>query len=128
MISGNRTEALGFYERLAAQFPDRRDVQTTWGELLYDEGIRTSARTTLEKSLKQWREIEKRSENQSEAWFEAKYRIASLYIALGNRAWAEKMVRSLSVLYPEMGGEEMKDKFQKILQTEKRDKKQGEKQ
>ncbi|MDO4583581.1 MAG: hypothetical protein Q4D62_05700 [Planctomycetia bacterium] len=115
-ILEKQEEAYRLYEYLAVQFPHRRDVQTEWGRLLVNEGIRRQDKKKLEQALVQWREIESRSKKGTDAWFEAKYQIARTYVALDNEEKGIQSVKMLRVLYPQMGGEKWKKKFENILQ------------
>ena len=115
-ILEKQEEVYRLYEQLAVQFPHRRDVQTEWGRLLVDEGIRRQDKKKLEQALVQWREIESRSKKGTDAWFEAKYQIARTHVALGNEEKGIQSVKMLQILYPQMGGKKWKKKFEHILQ------------
>lgn len=115
-ILENQEEACQLYEELAKQLPHRREVQTEWGRLLVEEGIRRQDSKKLEQALVQWREIESRSKKGTEVWFEAKYQIARTYMALGEEGKGRRSVEMLRILYPKMGGDGWKKKFENILQ------------
>ena len=119
LLTDHRAEAFARYEKMARQFPNRRDIQTTWARLLEEEGTRTNDATALQRALEQWREIEKRTQKQSPEWFEAKYHVAFLYMKTGKTENTVKIVKTLRALYPEMGGVEWKAKFEELLQGEK---------
>ena len=66
-------------------------------------------------ALKKYREIARRSPPQTPAWFSAKHGQAAAQLKLGNATKAAQMVRMLQVLHPELGGTELRKRFEKLL-------------
>lgn len=110
-ITGQQEEAKRLYQALAKAHPNNLQIQLGLGHLLAS----SEARADWEAGLAQWRMIQGRSRPQSPNWYEAKYQIAHCHIRLGNHQEAVQMLRYLGTLDPEMGGEEMKGRFQRLL-------------
>jgi len=109
--AGRTDEALAAYQWLAKIYPRDGDVQEACARLLSTRQDRGS----LEAALAKWREVEDGSRPAGDRWFRAKYEVALLHYRLGNRRQTEKMIRLLAVLHPELGGSEMKARFQELL-------------
>ncbi len=105
--AGRRDEALVAYRKLANEFRGDAAVQRGYAALLSagEDG------DTLTAALEQWRLVESKSRPATAAWFAAKYEVASLHERLGDRRQALRVVTLLAALYPELGGEAMKAKF-----------------
>ncbi|MDO4574009.1 MAG: hypothetical protein Q4D98_02215 [Planctomycetia bacterium] len=114
---GRTDEAFQEYEQLAQKYPKRRDIQLAWSRILSDEAIRGKNPDLLSRAQSQWRDVEKHSPTQSDDWWEAKYHLALLYDALGQPEKATRMVQTLHVLHPGMGGKNFSGKWQKWLQA-----------
>ena len=114
-VLGQTGEALSIYEKLAPKFPKNRAVQTTYAQLLTEDGEKTKNAGTLKKAQAQWREVEKNSQQKSEAWYAAKYEIMRIYILLDETENARKMYETFRVLYPELGGQGMRKKFETLF-------------
>ncbi|HYW78480.1 MAG TPA: hypothetical protein VE890_02850, partial [Thermoguttaceae bacterium] len=104
-------EALAAYETLAAAAPDDGAIQEAYAELLLSRRDAAS----LEKAMVKWRELEKRSPQGSPRWFRAKYAIAWLHCQSGNKQQTAKMITLLKLLHPDLGGPEMKARFDDLL-------------
>ena len=107
---GRVDEALRAYRRLAGAWPNDGDVQEGYARLLASQPDRAS----LETALARWRELEKRTPEGSDRWFRAKYAIARLHVRMNDKRRAEKMIRLLEILHPEMGGPRMKARFDQL--------------
>ena len=126
LYSGKHEEAFPFYEKIANKFPNRLEVQLTWGRLLAEktEMDGTAEERTAEeknkkteekqKALEQWRRIEKHVPDHSSEWFEAKYWIIRLQWELGEEKLAARLLRTLRILHPEFGGKKWKKKFEEL--------------
>ena len=108
-------EALPIYAQCAAAYPKSRAVQTEYARVLGVCGEKTKNAETLKKARDQWRAVEKNSQPKTDAWFAAKYEVIRLYILLGEKEQAGKMYETLRVLYPELGGRQMRQKFEKLF-------------
>lgn len=105
--AGRREEALAGYRQLAADFPNDAAVQRGYATLL-GQG---DDRATLAAALDRWRLVERRTRSGTAEWFAAKYEVAALHERLGDKPQALRVVTLLSALYPDLGGQEMKAKF-----------------
>ncbi len=110
--AGRTDEALEAYEWLAKTYPRDGEIQEAYARLL---STRTD-RPSLELALARWRDLEAKSKPQSPRWFRAKYQVADLHYRLGNPDQAAKMIALLEVLYPELGGPELKARFLELQQ------------
>ncbi len=108
--AGRRSQALAAYRRLAEAYPQDGAIQEAYGRVL----LESEDRAGLEAALAQWRQIEKHSHPGTERYFRAKYSVAWLHHRLGNPRQAEKIIRLLEALQPEMGGPAMKAKFEQL--------------
>jgi tetratricopeptide (TPR) repeat protein len=114
--SGRRNKALALYEKLAPASPQDGDLQEAYAELLLAEAEADGARRPqVDKALAAWRAIEAHSRPRSARWLRAKYAVASLHLKLGDAEQARKIVSLTRVLSPDLGGEEMKEKFEELL-------------
>jgi len=109
--AGQVDRALTAYETLAASAPNDGAIQEAYAELLLSRRDPAS----LKKAMEKWRELEKRSPQASARWFRAKYAVAWLHCQSGNKQQAAKMITLLKLLHPELGGSEMKAKFETLL-------------
>lgn len=110
--AGRTAEALGAYEWLARTYPRDGEIQEAYARLL----LARTDRPSLELALARWRDLEAKSKPQSPRWFRAKYQVAELHYRLGNPVQTAKMIALLEVLYPELGGPELKAQFLELQQ------------
>jgi tetratricopeptide (TPR) repeat protein len=109
--SGLIQEAVAAYHSLLKTNPSNLNiVRLEFAQLLSSQ----NTADLLTEALTQWREIESRTSEASPAWFDAKYEIARAHLRLGNSEQAARMVGLLRVLYPEMGGPELKQQFDEL--------------
>jgi tetratricopeptide (TPR) repeat protein len=113
--SGRIGEALREYEFLAKTYPRDAEIQEAFARLLASRNDAASSKQALER----YRAIERRSPRGSPRWFRAKYAVAELQLRLGNREKAAKIITLLELLYPELGGPEMKEKFRELRRRTK---------
>ena len=109
--AGHTREALLAYRRLAEAYPRDGELQEAYAELLVEQTDRVSLQTALGK----WRELEKHSPERSARWFRAKYNVALIQFRLGEKAKAAKIITLLKLLQPDLGGPEMRAKFESLL-------------
>lgn len=105
--AGRREEAVAAYRKLAAEFPNDAAVQRGYAVLL-GQG---NDRQALAAALDQWRLVEQRTKSGTAEWFAAKYEVAALHERLGDKPQALRVVTLLAALYPDLGGDAMKAKF-----------------
>lgn len=108
--AGRDAEARELYQRLAAERPNDREVQTEYARLLQ----RSSAPTDLEEAARRWRRIESRSERGSDDWFEARLGRLESLTASGQIEDARKLLKLTRLLAPTLGGETMRPQFEAV--------------
>ena len=106
-----RDESLQVYRRVVDRLPDDGRVQESYASLLLDSG----GPQRLAEARERWRQVLRRSRPQSTRWFRAKYAQAMANERLGDKQQAVKIVKLLQVIHPELGGPEMKAKFDALL-------------
>jgi len=113
--AGNPQDAFPFYEKIARKFPNRLEVQLTWGRLLAEKALAENDLERKKEALAQWRKVEKHTENQTSEWYEAKYWVIRFLKELGETKQAERILRACRTLHPDLGGERWKGKFEELL-------------
>ena len=114
LAGGNHQDAFPLYEKHAAKFPNRLEVQLTWGRLLAEMTFEKNQTDHLIETLEQWRSIEKHVKEQSPEWFEAKYWVIRSLFAMGESPYARRLLRTLRTLHPDLGGDLWKKKFEEL--------------
>ncbi len=109
--AGRTLQARQAYQALAEAHPRDGAIQESYARLL----LEAEDRATLDAALAKWRELEKRSPAGSPRWFRTKYAVAELHYRQGNPAQAVKIITLLKVLHPELGGAEMRARFEALL-------------
>jgi|GEM_PF-4300934 len=104
-------EALVTYRELAASRPRDRRIQLRFAELA-SLGRDRAAR---EEALKQWRLLVRQAKPRSKAWFRAKLGVAQTHFDKGEHEKSKQMVELLKTLYPELGGPDLKQRFEALL-------------
>lgn len=115
--AGNPQEAFPFYEKIAQKFPNRLEVQLTWGRLLAEKALAENDPARKKAALAQWRQIEKHTENLTSDWYEAKYWVIRFLMEVGETKQAERVLRTFKTLHPDLGGEKWKGKFEELEGT-----------
>jgi tetratricopeptide (TPR) repeat protein len=105
--AGRTEQALAAYEDLGRAYPRDGEIQEDLARALSE--CPDAAR--LETARTKWLEIVGRSEPGSPRWFRAEYQVALLDYRLGNALRARQILQRLEVLYPSMGGPELKTRF-----------------
>jgi tetratricopeptide (TPR) repeat protein len=104
---GRVGQALEAQEALVQAFPRDGQIQEDYARLLGEQ----SDASSLGAARSRWLEILGRSEPGSPRWFRAEYAVAELDYRLGDVDRARQIIRRLEVLYPSMGGGELKARF-----------------
>ena len=112
-LLGKTKEALTLLRKLAAEYSGDGKIQSRYADLLLEQSDATSRREALSK----YREITRRSRPQTEQWFAAKYGEAKARMLLGNVRMAAQTIRTTQVLYPELGGDLWRERFETLLAT-----------
>jgi outer membrane protein assembly factor BamD (BamD/ComL family) len=107
LAAGRTAEATAAFKSLTAEAPNDPEILEAYAQAMLDAPDAAGRNVALEK----YRELEKRSRPGSPRWFRAKYGLALAHLRLGNRARAAQIVKLTELLHPELGGTEMKAKF-----------------
>ena len=108
---GKTTEALTLLRKLAVEYSSDGKIQLRYADLLIEQSNASSRR----EALKKYREITRRARPQSEQWFAAKYGEARARLLLGNTLKAAQTIRTTQVLFPDLGGDRWRQRFEKLL-------------
>jgi len=114
--AGRLEQAIEKYQQLADEHPSDGDLQEAVARLMSESGEQPLIETAREK----WREIEKKSRRGGPRWFRARYGQAEALVELGQRGEAAKLIRLTKVLHPELGGRELKARFEDLLAKARR--------
>jgi hypothetical protein len=74
---------------------------------------------SFDDALKIWEEIEAGVKPGSELWYEAKYTRAKCYFEKGQKQQGADIINVLKATNPAMGGPEMKQRFEDLLNQNK---------
>lgn len=107
-----RDDALRAYGALVGKNPRDAAIRRSYAELLG----KGEDRAELLEALQQWRALEPLVPENSPAWWRAKFELARTHYRLGNSQQAARIIVLLRVLHPELGGQEMKRRFDALLE------------
>jgi tetratricopeptide (TPR) repeat protein len=110
--AGRTAQALAAYEALARAYPRDGAIQEDYARAL----SACSETASLTAARRRWLEIVAHSEPGSPRWFRAEYEVAELDYRLGDVAHARQIVDRLEVLYPTLGGPELKARFARLAE------------
>jgi hypothetical protein len=108
---GRRADAIGELESLAADNPRDGQTQEELASLLMAGGDASDSKAALGK----WREIANKSRAGSPRWFRSHYGLARAQFDLGDAARARSTIKLVESSHADLGGTEMKAKFQQLL-------------
>jgi len=100
-------EALALLKQLEAQYPQVASIK------VLRAGVHESKKERQD-ALKLWDEVDAGVKPGSEDWFNAKYHRAKCYYELGQKDRGNEIIDGLKVLNPDMGGPQMKAKFEAL--------------
>ncbi len=109
--TGQRGEALAALRKLAEKYPRDGNIQEQLASQLTAGGDEPSRRAALSK----WREIAKHCRPGSARWLRAHLAQARLQLELGDPGNARATIKLVESSHPQMGGPEMKARFQQLL-------------
>lgn len=113
--TGRVGNAVEKYEKLLEKSPRSRRHLKSAATLLG----KSTQRDVLLKSQSYWRRLEALEQPGSEAWFEARYQAAAVRYRLSDVAGCLKTLRKTRLIYPNLGGGAMKQRFEKLEATAK---------
>ena len=111
--AGKRDEALAIVEPLARKRPNDGHLQEQHARILAD----TTSTAALKQAAEKWVDVRERSKPGSPRWFRAVYGLAKVQFDLGEKSQARSLIKVAELSYPQLGGEEMRAKFQALLKA-----------
>ncbi len=108
---GQRAEAEAALGGLAKKYPRDGEVQEEFAVLLTSGTDRVSRESAMTK----WRDVAQHCRPGSDRWFRAHLAVARLQLELGRPADAIATIKLVAAAQPELGGVEMKARFQQLL-------------
>ncbi|MFG0333960.1 MAG: hypothetical protein ACF8TS_11410 [Maioricimonas sp. JB049] len=109
-LAGQLPQAIGLYEELIAASPRDRELL----ELLADLLMRQSSRESVTRALQLWRQIESMSRKGTQPWLEARFHVAETLYELGRYEECRKLIGVTRLVYPELGGNELKQRYAEL--------------
>ena len=110
VTAGRGDDARAAFKQLVETYPRDGRIHEEYAMLL-GQSAKPDER---QQALAQWRKLERGSKAGSPRWFKAKYHLAELLLATGDKEAAAKLIDVTAVLYPELGGAEWKSQFQQL--------------
>jgi tetratricopeptide (TPR) repeat protein len=114
--TGNFSEAQIVLRPLVNQHPDDFQLREVFAQSL----LQSDDPAVLKQALEQWRFVLNNHPPHSSGWFRSKYALALIYHKLGQPKRTAEMIRLLAALHPDLGGGEMRRKFQELLAESER--------
>jgi tetratricopeptide (TPR) repeat protein len=108
---GRTDRAVAVYEKLLAKSPRNRKLLTKVASLLED----SSERDALRKGRTHWQTLQSFDKPGTAGWLTARYHVARCSYRLGDYAESRKLLKVTKLLYPELGGEELRGKYESLL-------------
>lgn len=109
-------KAAAAYETLVKKSPRDVGLRRAYAETLIAAGTREH----LVKARSEWRTIEGALKPGEPAWLEARLNVASCALALGDAEECRKLLKVTRVLYPDLGGADLAEKFRELEQRANR--------
>ena len=113
-------KAITTYESLLKRTPNDPSLLQAISELL----VKSKSREQLLKAKSYWRKLESLRQPGSRKWFEARYWVARSCFDLKQYDDCRKLTGVTRLLYPDLGGKEMREKFTKLQQSAEKKTKQ----
>jgi len=110
LAAEREADALRWFHQLAAELPETVDIQEEFAILL----ARQSDVNLRREALERFRTIAQKVPEGSARWFRAKYMTAWLHVQLGDAGHALDMIRVLETIHPDLGGDELRDRFLRL--------------
>ncbi len=108
--TGQHQQAGQLFAQLAQEFPKDGDLQEARARYL-STAAGPSQRPL---ALKAWTTVERRSRSGSDRWFRARLARIEMLLLQEDRDQAAKLIRLTRVLHPQLGGEQMRRKFERL--------------
>ena len=108
--TGDLPEAIALYETLLKARSRDRHLMETIGSLLQQHGQLAD----LQRAKLIYRQLEGFDPAGSTAWLRTRLTVARLCLQLGEKAECQKLLKVTRILYPELGGMELKAEYAKL--------------
>jgi len=103
-------EAVSLYSQLQKRFPKDRELPLNLGRVL----VQCGTKSCLTRAQKIWRAVEAKQRAGQPDWLEARYYRALINFETGEYDTCHKLLGVTAQLYPELGGHELKAKFEAL--------------
>jgi tetratricopeptide (TPR) repeat protein len=103
-VQGEMEEAGRMYREILTRTPDAADALFSLGKIYEEQG-------NWDQALEMWRSYSKGIEAGSDAWLDARYRIAMAHSKMGRKQAACEVITMIRVLHPEAGDEAFRAKM-----------------
>jgi hypothetical protein len=110
---GRVAEARKVWDALASQRPRDAAVQEGYAAFLLSQPDKES----LTRAVERWRLLERATKEASPEWYRARLGTAMAYAKLGDTARAREIVELTAALHPDLGGADLKRRFETLLGT-----------
>lgn len=110
--TGDLPEAIALYETLLKTRPRDRQLLETIGSLLQQHGQPED----IQRAKRIYRQLEGFDPAGRPAWLRTRLTVARLCLRLGEKAECQKLLKVTRILYPELGGVELKAEYAKLDQ------------
>lgn len=108
--AGQSRRGIEIYESLLEKSPRDRKLLATLARLLG----RSNDATTRQKAVDVWKKIESFSKPGSDDWLAARYEVCAGLAARGQQRDACKLLKVTRLLYPKLGGDDLRQKFAEL--------------
>jgi tetratricopeptide (TPR) repeat protein len=109
--------ASGRYAEAARMFEEAASIRPELTPRLADSLMKAGQPRDLERARTLWQQHEARQKQGTRSWFEARLRLAECFVALGQSAELRKLIVSTRIVYPELGGMDLKARFDELERT-----------
>ena len=113
VAAGRYEQALEPFRELLKARPQDPDLTTSFAQLLMKFG--QQART--EEAQRLWKRLESQHKSGSRGWFDARYQFIRCELDLGNPDKALKLIGVTKVLFPQLGGPDIQQRFKSLQEA-----------
>ncbi len=103
--------ATGRFEEAVRMFDEAAEGRPELTPRLADALMKTGRPQDLQRARALWQQHEAQQKQGTRTWFEARLHLAECLAALGQSAEVRKLIVSTRIVYPELGGPDLKSRF-----------------
>jgi TolA-binding protein len=111
---GEALYASGRYADAARMFEEAMPGKPELAPRLADALEKSGQPADLTRALELWRKQQALKKQGTAAWFQSSFRIARILLALGQAAECRKLIVTTRIVYPELGGPDLKQAFDEL--------------